>query len=947
MGKGAGGGSQQSTSTSYQTNIPQYAQPYVENMLGATQKQLFNTREVPGTDEIRRQTGVDDLGNATYDVTPAKPGYTELTGFKQYQPYSTNPSDYVAGFSPLQNQAFADIANMRVASQLGQGTDLANRSSAGALGTADPAMGYGAQGSQAGQTGQGIGVSGGLGYGAQGYGIGQQGMQAGMSYGQNAQDPSAVQGYMNPYLQASLQPQLEEMQRQYGISGAQQQSNATRAGAFGGSREALAFSENQRNKNIAMNQAIGQGYNTAYDVANRNMQAASQLGMQGAGIGLQGVNTGLQGINTALAGTAQGMQGAGIGLQGVQGAQNAYNLGLQGANTLNTLGNSQYTQEMGINQARLNAGAMQQALQQQIINQGVQDYANAQQYPLMQLGTMSNMLRGLPMQAATTNQYMAAPNQLTQGIGAAGSLAYMNNAMNRGYAKGGILQAYDVGGEVESDLRDMPLQRLQQYLKQSASPEAKRMAQEIIREKMMEEQFAKQQQQPQRLASGGIAGVQRFQNGPPKGEAVSSGELLHSLGFATRDGVPINQVTGEPISETRDTSPRRDSGTVSGRVTTPSTLYGLSGVGSTGLTMPNSGVTTGVDENTREVTATPRVPGEGVRVPSYQIAETAPRTLPKVTVQADEERPQTAAPTGIMQVGAGDENLLGKPPRQYKDRDEAMAELLAEKKKYNLTTNEGAEEFRSRAMAERANLGDEAARQRSMRMAEFFASWGSMPGNTISAGMTALKNTIPNMIADDREQARARKEADKIIFEIDQAIRAEKLGDFAEAGRIKEKAADRAEKFNEKLLTLQIARETNASRVSAANAGALNRQEQTRLNELRIANSAYNSAMGQYRGAKDKAADIFKEPDVATAKMVLSTLKPTTPENKAKIDAASQVYNSALLRSTNILKPFVNDIVRAGAAKEVEHNPEEFLYPFGKPTSTASNFNGFRIIPQP
>jgi hypothetical protein len=81
--------------------------------------------------------------------------------------------------------------------------------------------------------------------------------------------------------------------------------------------------------------------------------------------------------------------------------------------------------------------------------------------------------------------------------------------------------------------------------------------------------------------------------------------------------------------------------------------------------------------------------------------------------------------------------------------------------------------------------------------------------------------------------------------------------------------------------------------------------------------------------------------------MVLSTLKPTTPENKTKIDAASQVYNSALLRSTNILKPFVNDIVRAGAAKEVEHNPEEFLYPFGKPTSTASNHNGFRIIPQP
>jgi hypothetical protein len=902
MGKGGGGG-QQTTSTSYQTNIPQYAQPYVENMLGATQKQLFNTREVPGTDEIRRQTGVDELGNATYDVTPAKPGYTELTGFKQYQPYSSNPSDYVAGFSPLQNQAFADIANMRVASQLGQGTDLANRSSAGALGTANPAMGYGAQG----------------------VGIGQMGMGAGMAYGQNATDPNAVAAYMNPYIQNTLAPSLQLLNQEYGMKSAQEQGAAAAAGAFGGNRQTLMQGLGQQNRNLAANQLVSNAYNQAYNTANQNMQAASQLGMQGAGLGLQGVNTGLQGI---------------------QGAQNAYNLGLQGANTLNKQGKSQYTQEMGINQARLGAGAMQQGLQQQIINQGVQDYANAQQYPLMQLGTMSNMLRGLPMQAATTNQYMAAPNQLTQGIGAAGSLAYMNSAMNRPYAKGGIIQAYDVGGEVESDLRDMPLQRLQQYLKQSASPEAKRMAQEIIREKMMEEQFAKQQ--PQRLASGGITGVQRFQN---RGEV----ELVPGRGTGRVDSDLTDFVTqfnelerrGRNPAPTQSAPPSRDSGIVSGGVTTPSTLYGLSGTGRTGLSMPNSGVTTGVDENTGEVTATPREPGEGVRVPSYQIAETAPRTLPEVTVQANEERPQRAAPTGIMQVGAGDENLLGKPPRQYKDRDEAMAELLAEKKKYNLTTNEGAEEFRSRAMAERANLGDEAARQRSMRMAEFFASWGSMPGNTISAGMTALKNTIPNMIADDREQARARKEADKIIFEIDQAIRAEKLGDFAEAGRIKEKAADRAEKFNEKLLTLQIARETNASRVSAANAGALNRQEQTRLNELRIANSAYNSAMGQYRGAKDKAADIFKEPDVATAKMVLSTLKPTTPENIAKIDAASQVYNSALLRSTNILKPFVNDIVRAGAAKEVEHNPEEFLYPFGKPTSTASNHNGFRIIPQP
>ena len=49
FGGGGGGGSstpapaQSTTSNVYQTNIPEYAQPYVQNMLNATQAQLFQT----------------------------------------------------------------------------------------------------------------------------------------------------------------------------------------------------------------------------------------------------------------------------------------------------------------------------------------------------------------------------------------------------------------------------------------------------------------------------------------------------------------------------------------------------------------------------------------------------------------------------------------------------------------------------------------------------------------------------------------------------------------------------------------------------------------------------------------------------------------------------------------------------------------------------------------
>ena len=40
-GGGGGGSSQPTQSTTYNTNIPEYAKPYVTTMLGATQKQLF------------------------------------------------------------------------------------------------------------------------------------------------------------------------------------------------------------------------------------------------------------------------------------------------------------------------------------------------------------------------------------------------------------------------------------------------------------------------------------------------------------------------------------------------------------------------------------------------------------------------------------------------------------------------------------------------------------------------------------------------------------------------------------------------------------------------------------------------------------------------------------------------------------------------------------------
>jgi hypothetical protein len=42
MGGGGGGSPAPTQTTSYSTNVPEYARPYVENMLESTQKQIIH-----------------------------------------------------------------------------------------------------------------------------------------------------------------------------------------------------------------------------------------------------------------------------------------------------------------------------------------------------------------------------------------------------------------------------------------------------------------------------------------------------------------------------------------------------------------------------------------------------------------------------------------------------------------------------------------------------------------------------------------------------------------------------------------------------------------------------------------------------------------------------------------------------------------------------------------
>jgi len=80
-------------------------------------------------------------------------------------------------------------------------------------------------------------------------------------------DASAANKYMNPYLQASLQPQIDEARRQSQITQQQNAAKMTQAGAFGGSRQAILDAETQRSLGANLAGITGSGYNKAYDTA--------------------------------------------------------------------------------------------------------------------------------------------------------------------------------------------------------------------------------------------------------------------------------------------------------------------------------------------------------------------------------------------------------------------------------------------------------------------------------------------------------------------------------------------------------------------------------------------------------------------------------------------------------------------------------------------------------
>lgn len=310
-----------------------------------------------------KQYATDLLG---FGAALTYPKFNPATGKLEtgFQPYG---GELVAGFSPLQEQAMGDLSRMQVSPQTSQATGFTGLA---ALQAQDLAR--------------------------------YNPLRQQRYYRSPFEREGGLDPYMSPYMQGVVEQQKKQAVQDYARQIPGIRATSTRAGALGGTRQALVESEARRNLNEQLANIQATGLQNAYQQAS---QQAVQDAMTRAQYGLAGTQLGEQSRQF----------GAGLGLQGLQQQ-------LAAAAQLGQLGQQQYQQQSGILGAQLGAGAQQQALKQRALESNYQRFIDEMSYPYKQLEFFSNLLRGTPSSAETRSVYTQAPSTLAQISGLTGGI---------------------------------------------------------------------------------------------------------------------------------------------------------------------------------------------------------------------------------------------------------------------------------------------------------------------------------------------------------------------------------------------------------------------------------------------------------------------------------------------------------------------------------------------
>lgn len=339
-GSKGGGGGGNTTQTSYSTNLPEYAKPFYEELLKQTGKQVYQT---------------DASGN--------------VTGVQPYVPYA---GERVADFTPEQKAVQAEVAGMATPGGFGR--------AATGLGTGE-ALGYGTAG---------LGLS-------QAFGYSPTAISGGTF------DPSAAAYYSSPYQSAVTDVAVREARRQGDIERSRGAMGAIGRGTFGGARQALMQSEQDRNLAQNIGDIRAKGAESGYLNAQKMFEADQARRMEAAKLGQQGQQF-----------------AAGLGKElGVAGLQT----GMEASAKQGALAATEQVSNLERLKAQAASAGEKQALQQEINNLKYQTFQEQKNYEKAQLDYLSNILRGNAAALGTTQvQYAPAPSLASQlgGVGLAG-----------------------------------------------------------------------------------------------------------------------------------------------------------------------------------------------------------------------------------------------------------------------------------------------------------------------------------------------------------------------------------------------------------------------------------------------------------------------------------------------------------------------------------------------
>jgi len=339
-GGSKGGGGGNTTQTSYSTNLPEYAKPFYEELLKQTGKQVYQT---------------DSAGN--------------VTGVQPYVPYT---GERVAGFTPEQEKVQTEVAGLTAPGGFGR--------AATGLGTGE-ALGYGTAG---------LGLS-------QAFGYSPTAISGG-TFGA----PEAA-SYMSPYASNVTDIAVREARKQADLAKTAGMSGAIGRGTFGGARQALLQSEQERGAQQNIANIRAQGQQDAYLNAQKMFESDQARRMKAAELGQQGQQF-----------------AAGLGKElGVAGLQT----GLEASAKQGALAATEQVSNLERLKAQAASAGEKQALQQEINNLKYQTFQEQKNYEKAQLDYLSNILRGNAAALGTTQvQYAPAPSLASQlgGVGLAG-----------------------------------------------------------------------------------------------------------------------------------------------------------------------------------------------------------------------------------------------------------------------------------------------------------------------------------------------------------------------------------------------------------------------------------------------------------------------------------------------------------------------------------------------